>query len=131
MIGSFTANGNIPPSRFVKMDSSGDRLVLLADAGAKIIGISQAGKRRAPYSTLDDGYAAIATEDLEVFQDDEEPWLEIAATVAYGDRLKSDANGKGTPVTANNDEWGAVAQQAGVSGQLIRVLSKPLQQYGA
>ena len=104
MLGSFKANGNVSPSRFVKMDTSGDRPVL---------------------------QATVAGEDLEVFQDDEEPWLEIVATVAYGDRLKSDANGKGTPVTANNDEWGAVAQQAGISGQLIRVLSKPLQQYGA
>ena len=31
------------------------------------------------------------------------------AAISAGDRLKSDANGKGVPVAANNDEYGAIA----------------------
>lgn len=131
MILSKKANGNITMSRFVKIDTSGDNLVAQAGAGDKVCGISQAGSRRTPYSSLDDGYAAIAGEDLQVFGDNEECWLEAGATIAAGDRLKSDASGKGTPVASNNDEYGAIAINAGTSGLLIRVLSIPFGQYGA
>jgi hypothetical protein len=130
-IQSFKANGNITPASFVKLDTSGDGLVALAGAGEKVVGVSQAGTRRTPYESLDDGYAAIAGEDLEVFGIGEECWLQIAGTITQGDRLKSDASGYGVAVASNNDEYGAVARQAGVSGQLIRVQVIPFSQYGA
>jgi hypothetical protein len=127
---SKTANGNIRPSRFVKLDSSGDNLVAESDADDPCYGISQAGTRRTPYSSLDDGYAAIAGEDLEVFGVGEVCMLELGATATVGARLKSDADGKGTPVTTDLDEYGAIALVAGTSGKLIQVLVQPMSQYG-
>ena len=130
-IHSMKASGNVSPMRFVHLVSSADNTAALAGAGESCFGISQMGTRNPPYSTLDDGYAAIDGEDLEVFGVGETTLLEIAATVVPGDRLKADASGKGTPVTANNDEYGAVATRAGVSGDLIPVYVEPNSQYGA
>jgi len=122
---SYKANGNIAPCRFVKLDTTADGRVLQCGAGDKIQGISQAGTRRTPYSTLDDGYAAIAGEDLEVFGTAEQPLLELGGTVTRGDRLKADANGAGVTSSTDKDEWGAIALQSGVSGQLVRVEVHP------
>ena len=116
------ANGNIAPSRFVKTDTTGDGLALQAGAGDKILGVSQAGTRRTPYGGLDDGFAAIAGEDLEVFvQGEHNVMLELGGTVVAGDRLKSDANGKGITTTTTGDEMGAATDVAGTSGQVIPV----------
>jgi len=128
---SMTANGNIAPSRFVISDTSADGKVTQAGAGGRVIGVSQQGTRRTPYSSLDDGYAAIAGEDLMVYTQGAECWLELGGTVANGDRLKSDANGKGVATTTDRDEWGAVAMQAGASGKLIKVRVDPYGQVSA
>jgi hypothetical protein len=125
MIFSMKANGNIAPSRFVKLDTSADNKVLQAGAGGIVFGVSQAGTRRTPYNGLDDGYAAIAGEDLEVFGQSEVCLLELGGTVSPGDRLKSDADGKGVATTTNLDEYGAIARVAGTSGQLIPVEVRP------
>lgn len=119
---SMKSGGNISPSRFVKQDTSADNQVTQAGAGDKIFGISQAGVRRTPYSSLDDGYCAISGEDVEVFGIAEKAvLLEIGGTVTRGDRLKSDANGKGVTTTSTGDEIGAVALVSGTSGMLIPV----------
>ena len=120
-IRSMKSNDNVAPSRFVKLDATGDGLVLQAGAGEKCYGVSQEGTRRTPYGALDDGYAAIAGEDLEVFGAGSECRLEAGGTVAPGDRLKSDASGRGVATTTNLDEYGAVALQAGTVGKLVRV----------
>lgn len=128
---SAKSGGNIAPSRFVKQSTSADNTVTQAGAGETVYGVSPRYTRRTPYSSLDDGYCAISGEDVEVYGVGEECWLELGATATAGQRLKSDADGKGTPVTANNDEVGAVAIQSGTSGQLIRVQVTPGIQYGA
>jgi hypothetical protein len=124
---SFKAGGNITPSRFVIVDTSADRQVVQASSAtaAGIIGVSQMGTRRTPYSLLDDGYCAIATEDVEVFCTGSEPLLELGGTVATGDRLTADSNGKGITTTTDANEWGAIALEAGVSGGLCRVRVEP------
>lgn len=129
MIRSRKAGGNIRPSRFVKISTVTDMEVLEADAGDQIFGISQMGVRRAEYINTD-GYAAISGDDLEIFCDHEHCLLEIVATVTAGQRLKSDADGKGTPVTTDLDNYGAVAQQGGAAGDLIQVLVFSNMQYG-
>jgi hypothetical protein len=124
-VGSYSkvANGNVSPARFVYLDSSADGKVLQASAATqKLFGISQAGTRRAPYSGLDDGYAAIAGENLQVYGLGEQCMLELAGTVAPGDRLTATSGGKGIKTTTNLDEYGAIAQAAGSSGQLVPVL---------
>lgn len=122
---SMKANGNIAPSRFVIQDTSYDYRVTQAGAGGKVFGISQQGTRRTPYSSLDDGYAAISGEDISVYGDNEVCLLELGGTVTRGDRLKADSDGKGVTTTTNLDEWGAVAMVSGVSGQLIQVRCQP------
>lgn len=125
MIYSRKANGNIAPSRFVKVDTSGDELVAQAGAGEDIFGISQAGTRRVPYGALDDGYAAIAGEDLEVFSIGEVCLLELGGTVTAGARLKADSNGKGVTASSDADYYGAIAEVSGIAGDLIQVKVMP------
>lgn len=116
------AGGNVAPSRFVKLDVSNKGKVLQAGAGEMVFGISQEGTRNIPYSTLDDGFAAIAGENLRIYgPGDNGMMLELGGTVAVGDRLKSDANGKGVATTTANDEVGAIALAAGASGDLVPV----------
>ena len=125
------ASGNITPYSFVKTYTSADNTVALAGAGEQIFGISQPSTRRTPYSSLDDGYAAIDGEDLDVFSVGEVCLLRIAGTITPGTRLKSDASGFAVAVASNNDEYGAVALGSGVSGELIMVQVTPESQYGA
>lgn len=118
----FIADGNIAPMCFVKASgASGDNRCLQAGAGDPIIGISQQQQRNAPWGPLQDGYAAKQGEQLRVFGLGEVTWLLVGGTVAVGNRLKSDANGKGIATTADGDEYGAIALEAGTSGQQIRV----------
>lgn len=117
---TMVAAGNIAPSRFVKLSTTANGRVAQCGSAEQIYGISQPGTRNTPYSSLDDGYAAIAGENLLVYgAPGARCLLELGGTVTRGDRLKSDTNGKGT--TATTEEYGAVALASGVSGQLIEV----------
>lgn len=122
---SFTkvASGSIAMNRFVKLDTTADGKVLQCGAGEKVYGISHQSSRRAPFSSLDDGFAAIAGEGLMIYGpgNNSKCGLELGGTVAAGDRLKSDANGKGVATVTNLDEYGALAMSAGVSGEVIEV----------
>ena len=122
--GTKVANGNIAPSRFVKQDTTAgvkDR-VLQAGAGDIIYGVSGKGVRNAPWSALDDGYIAIAGENVMCYVFPEKDCvLELGGTVTQGDRLKSDSSGKGVVTTTTGQEVGARAEQSGASGDLIRV----------
>lgn len=116
------AAGNIKPMRFVKL-TTGDGKCLVCGAGDKVYGVSQKGTRRVPYSSLDDGYCAIAGEELQVYGpgEDPKPALVLGGTVAAGDRLKSDSDGAGVTTVTNLDEYGAIAMWAGVAGEIIEV----------
>lgn len=121
---SKVAAASIHPSRFVMLDTA-DGKVIEATAGGKIYGISQPGQRNTPYSSLQDGYCAIAGENVRVYGpgEDSKCLLEIGAGgCSPGDRLKATTNGVGIATTADGDEYGAVAEFAGVSGQLVMVL---------
>ena len=118
--GSFVADGNITPSRFVKPSTASNKVVI-AGAGDATVGIAQEGTRNTPYASLDDGYAAIAGENVRVYIDNEVCYLESGAAITFGALLKSDSVGRGTPVTANNDFYGAQALQAAAgAGELIK-----------
>lgn len=115
-----TANGNIRPSRFVKIDTTTNNRVLECGSADKMIGISQKGTRRTPLTGLDDGYAAIAGEGLGVFQNVQTAPLYIDEAVAAGDLIAAGATGGGRPAVAG--EWyGAVAPQAAIAGQILEV----------
>jgi hypothetical protein len=107
------AAGNISPRRFVKRGATAGK-VLQAGAGEKVCGISQSGTRNAPYSTLNDGYAAISGENVRIFGPGEICEVQAGATFAIDARLIGDANGKAVAVAgaADGEEYGAVALAA-------------------
>lgn len=116
------ANGDIATCRFVKLDTTSPGRVLQATAGSRVYGISGPDKRFAPYTPLDDGLHRKVNEPCTIYgPGDNKAQLEIAGTVTAGDRLKSDADGKGVTTTTANDEVGAIADTSGTAGQLIWV----------
>ncbi len=104
-----------------------DRVIQATDgsgsAGTQNYGISCEGTRLPPISFMDDGFAAIAGENIKIYgPGDKDCFLELGGTVAQGASLKSDANGKGLSTTTANDWVAAIAMEAGVSGDLVRVM---------
>ncbi len=57
--------------------------------------------------------------------------LELGATVTRGAQLKSTNSGRGTPATADADNVGAVALEAGNAGDVVQVLVMPGARYVA
>lgn len=116
---SFVANGNIAPSRFVVQDTTGK--VVVATSGVSF-GISQQGSRNTPLTGLEDGYAAIAGENIRVYEETEECFLEMSATCSNGAFIAPTTAGKGVATTTDKAAYGAIALQAcTAAGQLIKV----------
>lgn len=122
MFGSYSkiAGGNITPSRFVKLGT--DQTVTLAGAGEECWGISQPATRYPALAAIDDGFAAVAGENVNIYGpgDDQAP-LELGGTVTAGQYIKASTNGVGVAATADHDVVGAVAVTGGVSGDIIKV----------
>ncbi len=123
---SYSAGGNIKPARFVKYDSVEGRVVQATDGsgshGDRACGISQAGSHLLPWSSLDDGYAAVSGLELNVFEEDDECYLVVGAAVGYGDKLKADSDGRGITAAVTADNVGAEALQvATAANQVIKV----------
>lgn len=114
------AEGVIRPARFVKIGTD-EGALLECDAGERPIGISFRGTRRSQLLYTGDDLAQ-SGEPLSYYTAGARCWLEVVATVAAGDRLKSDADGKGTPATADAEIYGATALADGVAGELIPVV---------
>jgi len=116
------ANGNIKPYRFVKLDTTTIGRILQATAGSQIWGVSQLGTRWPPWGPLDDGYAAVAGESLNVFGPGDLTGFNILvkagqnATIGIGNKLKSDSDGCAIPTTTAGDEYGAIALRSGTGG---------------
>lgn len=134
---NFVANGNISPSRACIVDTSytgaGIRVIQDGTGGLRVIGVSQKGTRYAGGTGADDGFAAIAGEDirLHTWQDNHATCgLELGGTVVAGASLKSDSSGKGVSTTTAADIIFAVALQGGVSGDVIQVALRPAGDYG-
>ena len=123
----FVAGGNINPCRFVKRDVSADHQVLEADANEMVEGIAGESSRLPPLEGyVTNNYHAIAGEACRVHPANEtDVLLEMAATCTAGLRLKSDADGKGTPIATTGttiQHFGAIAEEAcTVIGQKIKV----------
>jgi len=109
---SFLAAGVIAPYRFVAYTANYNEVAQAAANTAAIAGIS-------------DAVGATAAGDMvDVGQGD---WAEIqlGGTVAAGDFLTSDANGcavMAAKIASTNVRVGAKANQAGVAGDVIRVI---------
>ncbi len=128
---SRVANGNISPSRFVKQDTTVVGKVLQTSATTDpVYGISQPGTRNPPYPLLDDGFAAIAGENLFIYgPPDKDVMLELGGTVTQGDSLTSDSSGRGITTTSTGNFIGAIAMANGTIGQLIPVECVPSTKY--
>lgn len=124
---SYLAGGTIHRARFVTQNTGADNTVDQAGANAVIVGISQLGGRRAPQpSNSNTTEAATVGEYLDIDSEDGAVgYVECGGTVAAGDKLKSDSNGKAVVIASaggsGNQHVGAIAQAAGASGTIIPV----------
>ena len=121
------AGGNIPPSHIVKLSTAADNTVLVSAAATSVnIGVAQGGTRRAPGTGDDDGYAAIAGENVAVFGPGSgQALVDLGGTVTRGDAVTSDGNGRGVSTTTDGDIIIGWAMQSGVSRDLVTVLINP------
>jgi hypothetical protein len=118
---NFVAQGNIRPSRFVKIDTANDNGVLEADAGERTIGISTEAGNEPPLPSVSTIYAGIDNQPMAVYGLGETCLLELGDTVTRGDRLKSDADGCGVTASSSGNLFGAIALSSGAVGEKIRV----------
>ena len=121
---SLMAQGDVRPSRFVKIDPDNDRGALESDANERVIGISMEGSREAPIPSVTTALAAQDGEQMHFYGQGEICLLELGGTVSSNDRLKSDADGKGVVIATTGttiQHFGAVALRDGVSGDKIEV----------
>lgn len=130
MVGQFTptgrAGGTIRPFRLVKFESGTDNTLLEADANEACIGISQGSNK--------DFTSANHAEDTDpvMLQPGRIMRLECdgsGTAIAAGDRLKSDADGKGvkalTTGTVNQESPCRSLQDCASDGLLIDVMFDP------
>ena len=128
----YRAKGNISPSVFVK--NAADRpsggpnfegYVEQCGVGEAAVGVSQKGTRNAPYSTLNDGFAAVEGDPIAVttFKTSKDVvYVRAGGTIANGANVTSDANGNAIAATTTAHQVNGVAQQNAVSGDLVMIL---------
>lgn len=121
----YKASANIRPSRFVKI--SGNYTVAEAGAGEYPIGISQEFAPYAPIPSVSTEYAANSGDPVSIYDGTEpasikQPLLVIGSGgCTAGAYLKSGSNGEGIATSTGGDIYGAIALEAGASGEAIRV----------
>lgn len=121
------ANGTIVRCRFVKMDPTANHKVIqCAAVNDFIIGIAGDEARTAPTPDvgIDPYQIAQSGEPVDVHTNTSECTLEIGTGgVLAGDRITSDANGKGVknPKTGHPPRIGAIALTAASAGELALV----------
>lgn len=125
---SLVANGNVSPARFIApvvSSTGGAKGVQASDPTVLILGVSYNETRFPPNSPADDGYCAIAGENLPYHGPGEICGLILGGTVSSANvPLTTDSAGKGVTVdtTAATLIWvGAISLQAGVSGDEVMV----------
>ena len=104
----FKAGAAVAKHKIVKPGAADDRVVQAADAGDKIIGVT-------------DRPAAAAGDPVDVAVIGEVP-VECGAAVTRGDLLTSDANGKAVPTTTAGNAVLGRALRSGADGDIIPVL---------
>lgn len=124
-----TANGNVSPCRFIVPVASagnGQRAVQASGSTLPYLGISQNWTRFPPGSAADDGFVAVAGENLAYAGPNMTADLYLGATCANCTiPVKSDGSGKGTPMltTGTTAEWvGALLWRTGVTDEIVPVL---------
>lgn len=112
---TFPAGADLSAKQYYAMQIESDGEVNLATASTAVIGVLQ----NKPDAQGKASAVAVGGISKAV----------VNGTVAIGDRLASDANGKFATTTTNNDDYGAVALGANASGDgLIAVYVRPFSQ---
>lgn len=125
----YIAGGDLRPFRFCKLTDQFE--VSEADANDPIRGVCGGQTNKAPLS--DFSITPLHAEEgglVQLYEEGEETYLELGdtVTVATEARLKSDADGRGVPVATSGttlQNYGAIALQDGVAGDIIRVRVTP------
>jgi hypothetical protein len=127
---TYTANGNIRPNRFLTGVTGNGNFLLVVEATAStqfLVGVSQSGTRGP--GGVDDTYIAIAGEPCPYYGPLSIGELLLGGTVSdMRVLLSSDASGRGVataPADGTTTYYGAIALQAGVSGDIIPVYVLP------
>ncbi len=117
---SYQAAGNIYPARAVKQ--SAEYTVVQCGDNEQAVGIGQLGKRKAPGTAADDGYAAISGSMIQVCGLSEVCRWEAGSAINAGQYLASDSDGKARPFTSSDVYAVARAQETcTAAGAFIQV----------
>lgn len=117
------AAGDIYPARFVKQSGQPFE-VAQAGANDALFGISQLGTNTPPIPGVTSDKAAVAGGSLRVHKPGERCFVTAGGTITAGDRLKSDADGKGVAIATSGttpQRYGAIALQNAASGEFCEV----------
>lgn len=117
---SFTASGNISPSRFVKI-SGAFKVAQCTVAKERSVGVSQEGLMDTPIPGASSTLAAEAGRHVGVFGPGETALVQVGAAVTSGALLTGDANAKAIPTTTAGDIYHGIAleDQATVDGKVL------------
>ncbi len=122
---NLVANGNINPSRFIKLDATINHGALQGTANAICLGVSQDGPKDPP-GTGGSTLAAAAGDQFSHFTVGQICRVQSGAAVAAGDELESDANGKAitalTTAATVRRISGIALEAAGGADEFIEVL---------
>lgn len=114
------ASGAIRPCRFVKL--SGDFTGAECDANEDALGISYQDTRDPPLDGFSPSTNHASTGDpIRLYTEGDICLLKYATTITAGQKLKSDADGQGTPTTGAGDLLRALALEGGSAGEFRRV----------
>jgi hypothetical protein len=117
---SAIAGGDVYPSRIVYDDSTAGQMIQATAATQRLRGVAFKDTRRSPY--VDSSGKIAASGEPFSFYDTpgERCWIEIAGTVSKGDKITTNGSGQGITTTTDKNQCVAIADQAGVSGDVIQ-----------
>ena len=123
------AAGNISPATFVILDNAAglENQVLQATSATSrpLYGVSMNGTHNVPIqfpggTNPDDGYAAVANQDIGVFTEGDRCQITAGAAFNAGDLLTADSSGRAIATTTDGNFVGAVALEgATAANQLV------------
>lgn len=119
-LGSYVANDNMVPCKIAKLDTSAGNLgkVLMAGSGDVPLGVVQAQGDQCPLNGLQNGYAAVAGENVGVWDQSDppgNPYVTVDAAYPQGTLIKPGSGGIGTIASADGDYYIARLVQASLA----------------
>lgn len=120
------AGGTIPPSVFIKGDTSTEYGAVKAGAGEAVLGVSQQGQKIPPGTPGADSTIAAEAGDLfDAYGPLDFCPVAAGGTVTRYQWVKSNANGAAVAHTTGAAFVAGIAFTGGASGELIKILLTP------